>query len=83
MKNFMPSAAHKENAKLARQGKKAAGPEWQAKHWQVRLEQDENSQWLVFINGGKNGLPASDVEVSLWLENQKLKEKLEELHENI
>lgn len=73
LKNYQSSvtAAHKENAKLARQGKKTASPGWIANRWQIRLEQDENRQWLVFINGGKNGLPASDVEVSLWLDLQE------------
>ncbi len=83
MKSFSPNASHKENSKLSRQGKRPGPPTWKARRWPVRLEQDENEQWIVFINDGPNGLPASDVEVSLWLENQELKEKLEELLENI
>jgi len=75
--DFSPNESYKANSKLANQGRKAAAPKWQARRWKVRLEQDENEQWIVFINDGGHGLPASDVEVSLWLELQELKKSQE------
>lgn len=41
----------------------------------LALEQDADGNWTLTINGG-TPLPASDVEVQLWLENQELKNEL-------
>jgi hypothetical protein len=75
--NFMPNETHKENSKLANKGLKKSAPAWQARRWKIRLEQNEAGEWWVYINDGPTGLPASDVEVSLWLELQEVKEALE------
>lgn len=32
---------------------------------------EENGEWKVYINGSKNGLPATDVEIYLWKLLQK------------
>ena len=33
----------------------------------VRLEQAEDGEWRMFLNGSEHGLPPTDAEISLWL----------------
>lgn len=36
---------------------------------------EENGEWKVYINGSKNGLPATDVEIYLWKQLQENREQ--------
>jgi hypothetical protein len=72
---LIPNDSHKQNSAAAIRGEKASGP---AKYQfpvmrDVILRKDGvGGSWQVYIGNG-NPLPASPVEVALWLENQKLK----------
>jgi hypothetical protein len=63
---------HLENSRLARRGEKPGPAPYKPKFRNVRLEQDpETGLWFVFTGASKNGLPATDIEISLWLRLQK------------
>jgi len=64
------TATHKANSAASHNGTPAPALKWKAKRHKCRLEQDGNGNWWVFINGTGSGIPASDVEVSLWLDLQ-------------
>jgi hypothetical protein len=48
----------------------ASAIDWKARRHSCRLEQDARGNWWLFINSSEHGIPASDVEVSLWLDLQ-------------
>lgn len=73
---FNTTAQHSKNIALAKAGKKAPAPAWKPRRHQVRLEQNEAGQWIVYINGYGQGIIATDVEISLWLDLLELKNAL-------
>jgi hypothetical protein len=70
---FNITEKHLENSGRSKQekGEKPKKP-WNARRSKVRLEQNEIGEWFVVIADG-NPLPATDVEVSIWLELQEVK----------
>lgn len=75
-RDFIPEQRHIENSRLARRGLKPPAPPHRARQVAVTLEQDEKGEWFVRLGKSKNLLPATDVEVALWLQIQELKTQL-------
>lgn len=67
---FIQNEQHQANSKAAINGVKAAPVGYKTCHVNVSLKQDPNGQWLVIINRGRP-MPATDAEVSLWLQLQE------------
>lgn len=73
-KKFLaPTPENLANSRKANQGEKAAVKDYTPELVQVVLSKTEIG-WLVAINGGRK-LPATDVEVSLWLQLQEAKKR--------
>ncbi len=65
----LPSASHQLNSRLANTVGKPGPGQYLAKDLTVTLEQNDAGDWLLRINRGMP-MPATDVEVSLWLRLQ-------------
>lgn len=66
--NCIPTPQHKENSRLAKRGQKPPAPPRKTNRWPaVRLEETPEG-WVVVFTDTKHTLPATDVEVSLWLQ---------------
>lgn len=65
------TASHIENSRLAKRGLKPGPLPWKPRRHQVSLSQDESGAWWAHINGSTTGIPATDVEISLWLDLQE------------
>lgn len=61
-----PNEKHKKNSADAIHGVKAPPGRYQTKLVKAALSQNGEGRWLVSINGGL-AMPATDVEVSLWV----------------
>jgi hypothetical protein len=72
------TAAHKANSAASHKGTPAPALKWKARRLVCRLEQDARGNWWLFINSSEHGIPASDVEVSLWLDLQDALKKEKE-----
>jgi hypothetical protein len=73
------TATHKANSAASHKGTPAPVLKWIAKRHKCRLEQDARGNWWLFINSSEHGIPASDVEVSLWLDLQEALKKEKEM----
>ena len=76
------NARHRQAAKRRQQvaQRQPATKPWRARKVTVRLEQNENGEWMHVINDGSPFL-ATDAEVALWLELQEALAALEMLRE--
>lgn len=73
-----------QKAAEARAKTQPAPKPWQAKRHAVRLAQDKRGEWWIYAESGA-GIPATDFEVSLWLDlcecRQALGQAMEAAHE--
>lgn len=66
--NCTPTERHKENSRLAKRGQKPPAAPRKIDRWPaVRLEETPEG-WIVVFIASNHTLPATDVEVSLWLQ---------------
>jgi hypothetical protein len=44
----------------------------------VKIWMEPGGQWMIKIGSGQHPLPATDIEVALWQDNQELRQQLKE-----
>lgn len=66
---------HKVNSRLGKLGQKPGPGQRMIPRLEVSLEQNRDQVWLVRINGGLP-MPATDIEVELWIRLQALQDYL-------
>jgi len=69
---FVQNKSHAENSAAAIRGEKPEPAGYESHLVDAALVKDHNGRWLVVINHGLP-MPATDVEVSLWLRLQQVK----------
>jgi hypothetical protein len=64
------------------QARQPKGMRWEARRVKIkRLFRNNLGEWMVELVGG-NPMPATDVEVSLWVELEEMRERIEGLEQN-